>query len=140
DAATRTLLVRARAANPGARLLPGAFARVEVTLDRLEGAILLPSVAVVPDVDGPNVFVVRDGRAERRPVHTGTRTERTIHVLSGVGAGDVVITSGLQQVREGSRVDVVLEGGRAEAPPDGQDHGAGAGRAGLASVRLSAVP
>jgi membrane fusion protein (multidrug efflux system) len=118
DVTTRTILIRALCPNPELRLLPGAFANVEVVLDQLIDALVVPAVAVVPGVTEKNVFVVNDGKAERRAVETGLRTETVVHVLSGLKAGDVVITSGLQQVRAGLPVKPMVrgEGDRASAP------------------------
>jgi len=48
--------------------------------------------------------VVEDGKAVQRAVETGTRLESTIHILSGLQAGDEVITTGLQQLRPGREV------------------------------------
>jgi membrane fusion protein, multidrug efflux system len=105
DAATRTVLVRAWCENPGARLLPGASASVELVLAELEEAILVPSVAVIPGLNELNVYVVgEDHKAERRAVEAGTRLESTVHIVSGLKKGDVVITSGLQQMRPGQLI------------------------------------
>ena len=108
DAATRTVLIRALCPNPDGRLLPGTFANVAVTLADVADALMVPAVALVPGLEEKNVFVLRDGKAERRAVHTGIRLEDTVHILSGLAAGDVVITSGLQQIRPGQ--DVVVDG------------------------------
>lgn len=104
DSDTRTLLIRAICPNGDGRVLPGAFANVSVTLAELKDAILIPAEAVIPGLDEKNVFVMKDGKAERRAVETGMRTARTVHVLSGLRPGDVVITSGLQQMRVGQAV------------------------------------
>jgi membrane fusion protein, multidrug efflux system len=104
DTATRTVVIRALCPNPGGRLLPGAFASVELQLAELDGAILVPATAVVPGLNEMTVFVVKDGKAELRAVETGTRLESSVHILSGLAAGDVVITSGLTQMRPGQAV------------------------------------
>jgi membrane fusion protein, multidrug efflux system len=106
DSVTRTVLIRALCPNPNGRLLPGAFAHVELTLDQLKNAMLIPALAVVPGLIEKNVFVIENGKAERRAVETGTRLESTVHILSGLQPGDVVITSGLQQIRPGQAVIV----------------------------------
>jgi membrane fusion protein, multidrug efflux system len=106
DAATRTVVVRAWCDNPDARLLPGASASVELVLSELGDAILVPSEAVIPGLNELNVYVVgKDHKAERRAVEAGTRLESTVHILSGLRKGDVVITSGLQQLRPGQLVE-----------------------------------
>lgn len=104
DSSTRTLSIRALCHNTGSRLLPGAFANVELTLNELSSALLIPAEAVIPGVDQKNVFVMREGKAERRAVETGTRMASTVHILAGLTPGDVVIISGLQQMRAGQAV------------------------------------
>lgn len=104
DAATRTLVLRAECANSDGRLLPGAFADIQLKLDQIDNAILIPSEAVIPGPDEKNVFVMKDGKAIRRAVETGTRTSSTIHVLAGLKPGEIVITSGLQELRPGQAV------------------------------------
>ena len=101
DAATRTVLLRAICPNTDGKLLPGAFANVELTLSQMNDAILIPSEAVISGLREKNVFVMSAGKAQRRAVEIGTRTESSVHILAGLDAGDVVITSGLQQLREG---------------------------------------
>lgn len=104
DTGTRTLLIRAVCANKDGRLLPGTFANVELTLSELRAAVLIPSEAVIPGVNEKSVYIMHDGKAELRTVQTGTRTASTVHVLAGLEPGDVVITSGLQQMRIGQAV------------------------------------
>jgi len=104
DAGTRTVVIRAVCENPGGVLLPGAFANVELELAKLDDAILVPAEAVIPGVSEKNVFVLVDGKATRRPVEIGTRTANQVQILSGLAAGDRLIVSGLQQMREGLSV------------------------------------
>jgi len=115
DPETRTLLLRAVAPNPGSTLLPGAFANVRLTLAEATRALLIPAEAVIPDFDATYVFVAVNGAAERRRVVTGTRTDRAVRIVSGLAAGDTVITSGLQQLRDGAPVEVALTQLRAAA-------------------------
>jgi membrane fusion protein, multidrug efflux system len=117
DMATRTVLIRARYPNPDRRVLPGAFANVVLVLDEVLDAVLVPAVAVVAGLDEKNVYIVLDGKATRRAVETGTRTATTVQVLAGLQPGDLVITSGLQQMREGLAV-AVDEGASSEHSRD----------------------
>lgn len=116
DSATRTLLVRALCPNRDGSLLPGAFTNVVTELEQLPDAVLIPSEAVIPGLTEKNVFVIKDGLAERRAVETGSRTASQVHIVSGLQPGDLVITSGLQQLRAGQPVEslgggIRLEGG-----------------------------
>jgi membrane fusion protein, multidrug efflux system len=104
DATTRTVLVRALAPNREARLFPGAFANVSLTLGKVEDAVLVPAIAVVPGLNAKTVFVVQDGKAQLRTVVTGTRLEDRVQILSGLAPGEVVVTSGVLQLSPGQNV------------------------------------
>ena len=116
DPETRTLLLRARCPNPGETLLPGAFANVHLELSAMPDAILVPAEALVPDFEAAYVFVAAGGAVERRRVVTGTRTARDVQILQGLARGDVVVTSGLQQLRDGAQVSVDIHGAAARLP------------------------
>jgi membrane fusion protein, multidrug efflux system len=104
DAATRTVLVRAIFPNREARLFPGAFANVHLTLGKIDDAVLVPAIAVVPGLNAKTVYVVEDGRAQLRTVVTGTRLEDRVQILAGLVPGEVVVTSGVLQLSPGQRV------------------------------------
>jgi membrane fusion protein (multidrug efflux system) len=104
DSSTRTLLVRAVCRNDRMRLLPGAFANVDVALSRVNDAIMIPAEALVPGLDERTVYVMEGGIARRRAIEAGARDATSVHVLAGLAAGDAVITSGLVQLRDGQAV------------------------------------
>ncbi|PSQ70048.1 MAG: efflux transporter periplasmic adaptor subunit [Bacteroidetes bacterium QH_2_64_26] len=106
NADTRTLQLRARAPNPNRTLRPGMFADVTVTLGTIDDAIVLPSFAVVPTLDGQRVFVVENGTAQPRNVALGIRTDSTVQVTDGLSMRDTVITSSIQELRAGLPVQI----------------------------------
>jgi membrane fusion protein (multidrug efflux system) len=106
DPETRTLPLRARALNPDGTLRPGMFADVTVTLGTVDSAIVVPSFAVVPTLDGQRVFVAENGAAQPRNVSLGVRTDSTVQVTDGLALGDTVITSGIQDLRAGLPVQI----------------------------------
>ena len=120
DETTRTLRLRARAANPGNRVIPGAFATVEIALREIPDAILVPAGAIIPGLNEKTVFVLEDGKAVRRKVETGLRLASDILILSGLNAGDVVITSGQLQLRPGMAVKAVSRASAETAAPTSQ--------------------
>lgn len=126
DSGTRTLLVRAVCPNNDGSLLPGAFANVSVQLEQVSDALLIPAEAVIPGLDEKNVFVMQDGIAQRRAVETGARTATQVHILSGLRAGDRVITSGLQQMRAGLAVVALGDKHAADAAGAGKKAAAAA--------------
>ncbi|MCU0398134.1 MAG: efflux RND transporter periplasmic adaptor subunit [Cyclobacteriaceae bacterium] len=106
DPNTRTLKVRAIADNRYNLLLPGQFVRVELILETVQNAILIPSEAVVPELTGHKVYISKNGKASETPVTIGIRTDRNVEIISGVNPGDTVITTGMLQLRNG--IDVAL--------------------------------
>jgi membrane fusion protein (multidrug efflux system) len=108
DVATRSVLLRALCRNPDGALLPGIFARVEYTVQQSEASILVPAIAVLSGLEERSLFVARDGKAQRVQVVTGSRTDSQIQIVQGLAPGDIVLTSGVQQLRSGMPVQVQL--------------------------------
>jgi membrane fusion protein (multidrug efflux system) len=106
DPATRSLQMRAISPNPDHSLLPGQFARIELTLQSLDNALMVPTQSIVPELNGHKVFVLRDGAVQEAKVQIGVRTENAVQVLNGLSAGDSVLTTGILQVRPGMDVQV----------------------------------
>src|SRR5690606_22813102 len=102
DLATRTLKLRAQSANKGSKFLPGMFVKIRFILEVTENALMVPAESVIPELSGYKVFVVGEGgKAEQRTVEIGTRTDTQVQVLSGLNEGDLVLTTGVMQVRQG---------------------------------------
>lgn len=107
DPNTRSLKIRALADNSKGLLLPGQFVRVELILETINNAILIPSQAVIPVMNGHKVYVKEGGKSKEVVVQTGIRTNLELEILSGLKTGDTLITTGLLQLRPGMGVDVV---------------------------------
>jgi membrane fusion protein (multidrug efflux system) len=107
DAATRSLLVRG-VVDGGVALIPGSAASVELPL-RVERALLVPAIAIVPGVEGRRVYVAEQGRAKSVAVEVGYRTSDRAQLLSGVKEGDQVIVTNLLRLRDGVPVAVSTE-------------------------------
>ena len=106
DPTTRTLKIRAIAENSRGLLLPGQFVKVGLILSSVKNAILVPTEAVIPDLNNHKVFVIEDGKAKEVKVETGMRTDKELEILSGLKLGDSLITTGLLQLRAGMSVQV----------------------------------
>jgi membrane fusion protein (multidrug efflux system) len=109
DEGTRTLLVRARVANPELKLRPGMFARVQVRLGVREKAVWVPEAAIVPRGQDSYVFRVVEGKAEQVKVLTGLRKVGEVEIANGLAAGDLVVTEGTQRIGPGSPVTVMRD-------------------------------
>jgi membrane fusion protein (multidrug efflux system) len=106
DQETRTLKIRAQADNKSGNLLPGQFVKVELILESLPNALLVPTEAVIPDQGGKKVFIADRGTAKEVRIETGIRTENSLEVLSGLKAGDTLLTTGILQLRQGIDIEV----------------------------------
>jgi len=106
DPNTRTLLLRAVSPNGDHRLVPGAFARIELVLNAKGNAIIVPTEAIIPEQNGQKVYVLRNSKAEAISVELGTRSERSVEIRKGLQPGDSLITTGIQLVKPGGSVDV----------------------------------
>jgi len=106
DPGTRNLSLRALCSNPNGLLVPGAFAKVEIVLDDLKDAMVIPSEAIIPQLNGEKVFICKEGKAKSRIIQTGLRTEREVQVIDGLNKGDTVIITGLLQLREDMPVKI----------------------------------
>ncbi|MGH8686982.1 MAG: efflux RND transporter periplasmic adaptor subunit [Burkholderiales bacterium] len=106
DPATGTIRLRARFANDDVALWPGQFVNVRLQLYEQPDAVLVPSVAVQTGPAGQYLYVVNaDDTVAQRPV-TVARTVGDASVVSGVRAGDRVVTSGALRLAPGMKVRV----------------------------------
>lgn len=101
DAENRTVTVEAEIPNPEGLLRPGQFSTVQVRLERHENAAVVPEEAVVPTAKRMMIFVVEDGKASARTVHTGVRLPGRVEVLSGIAPGETIVVTGHEKLREG---------------------------------------
>ncbi|MBC5775383.1 efflux RND transporter periplasmic adaptor subunit [Pontibacter sp. KCTC 32443] len=108
EASSRTLQLRARAANADGTLMPGSFANIELPLAVIEDALLVPSEAIIPVQNGKKLFVAKDGKAKEVMVETSTRTEKDVLITTGLQAGDTVLTTGIMTLKEGTPVKVAV--------------------------------
>ena len=107
DEQTRTILLRARVANPELKLRPGMFGRVQVQLGVRDKAIWIPEAAIVPKGRDATVYRVIDGKVDVVRVQTGVRKVGEVEIVKGLAAGDLVVTEGPQKVGPGSSVSLI---------------------------------
>lgn len=108
DTETHTIKIRARYRNT-ANVVAGMFVSGELLTGNDREYIMIPTEAVVPEMDGKRLWVVREGKAASVPVKTDSRDDRYVEVVSGIQVGDTVLTGGLMQLREGMKVKVTIE-------------------------------
>lgn len=113
--ASRTIMVKARAANPNRLLRAGMFIEARLATATRTGAVVIPEDAVQPLRTTNVVWAVVDGKASRRQVELGVRQQGTVEVLSGVTPGELVVVGGLERMQEGMAVAPRSRGAAAAA-------------------------
>jgi multidrug efflux system membrane fusion protein len=107
DPATRQVEVLAWVKNPGV-LKPGFFAEVTLATEAHRGAIVVPEGAVQASERGFVVYVAEEGLARQRMVRIGLRTgDGTVEIVSGLQAGDRVVTEGSDRLSDGIAIQAV---------------------------------
>ncbi len=106
DMSTRTLQLKAKASNNNGELLPGSFAKIDLPLSNVNDAILVPTESIIPVLQGKKVYISSNGKAKEILVETGTRTDKSVLILSGLNIGDTVLTSGIMSLKNDIPVKV----------------------------------
>ena len=121
DVTTGTVRAKARFANTDNALFPNQFVNVRLVADTLRGAVVVPSAALRKGPQGDYVFVVKaDRTAELRVVRLGPPAGLQTAILTGLKAGERVVTEGADRLTDGGTV--TLPG---DKPREGQGKGEG---------------
>ena len=107
DPTTGMIQLKATFANDDAKLWPGQFVQVTMTLSEIAGAVVVPSQAIQTGQSGQFVFVVKpDQTVEMRTVTPGDTLQGETVVKSGLRAGETVVTDGQLRLVPGAKVAV----------------------------------
>lgn len=107
DAKTGAIRLKAEYANTDERLWPGQFVRADLTLDTLEGALVIPTQAVMDGLKGPYVYVIgQDNRAEARQITPGPIVDGTTVVEKGLKPGERVVVDGQVRLAPGALAEI----------------------------------
>ncbi len=101
DSTNRTITVKGLAPNSGKILKPGMFIEARLATSVRANAVVIPEDAVQPLRTANIAWVVDKGKASRRVVQLGVRSQGFVEVLSGVKAGEIVVVGGLERMGEG---------------------------------------
>jgi membrane fusion protein (multidrug efflux system) len=123
----RMIMVKALARNPDRVLKPGMFIEASLATATRSNAVVIPEDAVQPLRTTNVVWAVADGKASRRVVQLGTRSQGFVEVLSGVKAGELVVVGGLERMAEGMPLAAQPRGAAPSVPPNGESAGQAVG-------------
>lgn len=115
DQTTRNVQVQATLANPAGRLRPGMFVQTQVVLGSSQPVVAPPASSINYAPYGDSVFVVADLKGPNGETYRGVRQQFVklggargdqVAVISGVKAGDEIVTSGVFKLRNGAPVQL----------------------------------
>jgi membrane fusion protein (multidrug efflux system) len=116
DSKTGTFKVTLRVPNPDNLLKSGMFAQVKLNYDTKLNAVLLPRKALLSIDDNINVFVVKNGIANKKAVTVGYQEGEVIEILSGLTGSEQVVITGHQNLRDQAPVEIVNDDVRLNKP------------------------
>ena len=103
DPVSRSVVVRAQLPNRDSKLKPGMFMTVRLS-SASKKALTIPEQALVPERDKQYVFAVQNDKAVKTEIVVGRRRPGQVEVLSGLQAGDIIVSEGTQKIRDGAPV------------------------------------
>ncbi|MGB8729603.1 MAG: efflux RND transporter periplasmic adaptor subunit [Candidatus Sulfotelmatobacter sp.] len=108
DPNSTTVQVWVEAENPGGRLKPGSTVGLKIVASTVKDALVVPVEAILTASDGATsvMAIGPDKTAHRTSVKTGIRQEGEVQVLSGLKAGDQVVTQGAYGLTDGAKVTI----------------------------------
>jgi RND family efflux transporter MFP subunit len=108
DPNSRTLLVEVHVPNADGALLPGMYAKVDLSSTRTDPPMVIPSEALIVRADGTTVALVRpDHTVHLQKIRIGRDYGDRIEVGGGLHEGDMIIPNPGDVAREGLKVDPV---------------------------------
>ncbi|MDH5559471.1 MAG: efflux RND transporter periplasmic adaptor subunit [Deltaproteobacteria bacterium] len=106
DRSSRSFEVEVEIPNPQRLLLPGMLVRIKMTTVSLSDQIVVPRNSVQEDESGSYVFIVLDGKSQKKPITTGISVDEIIQVRSGLSYGDELIVTGQQLLTDDEPIEV----------------------------------
>ena len=107
DPDSHSLQLRASTANDNNDLMAGLFANVSLIIGERGNTAMVDEAAIMREGTIEFVWVVEKGKARRKAVKTGVREKNMVEIVTGVGQGEIVVTSGHTRLNDGIRVKVV---------------------------------
>jgi membrane fusion protein, multidrug efflux system len=113
DEAGRSVVIRAKVANPGGELRPGLFARVTLSLAERAEALWIPEEALFPQGEKQFVFRLLPQGKDEPPVarlsevRLGKRLPGRVEIVEGLAQTDTVVSGGVTKIRDGVAVQPI---------------------------------
>jgi len=131
DTQTGTIKAKARFANATGTLFPNQFVNVRLLLKTIDGAVVVPVIALRHGPNGAFVYVVNaDRTVSLRNVTAGVSGVNDVAITTGLSLGEVVVTEGGDRLKDGAKIQTSAERPARPTPADAtSDRKGGARRA-----------
>ena len=117
NSSTGTAMLKAEFPNARRMLFPNQFVNIRLLVNTVKGAVVVPTSAIATGAPGSYVYVIdNNNKVALRKVVAGATDRDYTAVMSGLKAGERVVTDGLDRLRDGSQVQVVQPEGQAAHP------------------------
>lgn len=104
---TGTVTLRATFPNDDEALFPNEFVNVEMLVDTLQGAVLVPTPAVLSGAPGTYVFLVTaNDTVSVRKIAPGPSDGTNTAIMSGLAVGDTVVIDGTDRLTDGAKISI----------------------------------
>src|SRR6059058_1308137 len=118
DTTTGTVKLRAVFDNAEQALFPNQFVNIQLLVDTLRGADVVPNAAIQRGAPGTFVYVVKpDDTVTAQPVTLGPGDTQRVAVTKGLELGQLVVTDGADRLKDGAKVRLAGGAPPGNAPP-----------------------
>ncbi|MBN2408951.1 MAG: efflux RND transporter periplasmic adaptor subunit [Candidatus Aminicenantes bacterium] len=107
DVQTGTVKVTVEVYDETLRLKPGMFVEVRIVIGQKENVLVIPRKAVLYKQNKTYAFILNGGRVTQREIVLGLTEEDDVEVSDGLTEGDIIVTVGVDGLKDGQRVDVI---------------------------------
>ncbi len=109
DKGTRTIKSYALIDNKDGYLRPGLLLNIDIILEEINEAILIPEQAILTSKEFNYVFVIDKDIARLQKINIGVNNDGKTQILTGINDGDMVVTLGHEKLKDGSKVQIIKE-------------------------------
>ena len=107
DSVSKTYPAEIKISNPGNKLRGGMVVKLDLPVEKITNAMILPTDTIIEANGTKRVFVVEDGIAKERSITAGISNDSSTQILSGLKLGEEVIEKGNRLVGDGQKVSVL---------------------------------
>lgn len=114
DASTGTVKLKAQFPNTDYALFPNQFVNTRMLIDVRRQVVIVPTAGIQRGTQGTFVYVVKpDNAVSLRLISVGKVQGEDTEILTGLQAGEIIVTDGADKLRDGGKVEVAVKDGTA---------------------------